>query len=121
VMLLRDRAAPHSFLTRRSCKIHHDNQTQTKKMRPDLVKRGIGGALDSMEGKAGLFKVYLRGEYDAASLTADLGCGQCGQPKNVPAHIAHSPYDDCGLLIQTSVGNDGGLGRPRTNRSGRAA
>jgi hypothetical protein len=24
------------------------------------------------------------------------GCGQCGQPKSVPAHTAHSPYDDEG-------------------------
>lgn len=22
-----------------------------------------------------------------------MGCGQCGQPKSVPAHTAHSPYD----------------------------
>jgi hypothetical protein len=38
--------------------------------------------------------------------------------KNTPAHTAHSPYDDGGLLIHTSGGSDGGLGTPRTNRSG---
>jgi hypothetical protein len=21
-----------------------------------------------------------------------MGCGQCGQPENTPAHTAHSPY-----------------------------
>ena len=31
------------------------------------------------------------------------------------------PYDDCGLLIHTSMGRDGGLGMPRMNRSGCAA
>jgi hypothetical protein len=30
----------------------------------------------------------------------------------------HSHYGDCGLLIQTSSGRDGGLGSPRTKRSG---
>ena len=30
----------------------------------------------------------------------------------------HSHYDDCGRLIQTSSGKDGGLGSPRTKRSG---
>ena len=35
----------------------------------------------------------------------------------------HCPqlYDDCGLLIHTSIGRDGGLGMPRLNRSGCAA
>ena len=27
-----------------------------------------------------------------------MSCGQCGQPKNVPAHTAHSPDDEAALF-----------------------
>jgi len=38
-----------------------------------LAKEGITGAKDSLEGDKGLFKVYLRGDYNALPLTRDLG------------------------------------------------
>jgi len=38
-----------------------------------MAQRGIGGPRNSLEGEAGLFKVYFQGEYDSASLIADLG------------------------------------------------
>ena len=38
-----------------------------------MAQRGIAGPRNSLEGVAGLFKVYFQGEYDSASLTSDLG------------------------------------------------
>jgi len=38
-----------------------------------IAQKGIAGPKDSLEGKAGLYKVYFQGEYDSASLTTDLG------------------------------------------------
>jgi len=38
-----------------------------------MAQRGVAGPRNSLEGRAGLFKVYFQGEYDSASLTADLG------------------------------------------------
>jgi len=38
-----------------------------------MAQRGIHGATDSLEGRAGLYHVYLRGEYEPGHLTANLG------------------------------------------------
>ncbi len=38
-----------------------------------MAQMGICGPRDSLEGKNGLYHVYFQGEYDAASLTRDLG------------------------------------------------
>jgi 2-methylcitrate dehydratase PrpD len=38
-----------------------------------MAQKGINGPRDSLEGDAGLFKVYFQGEYDSASLTRELG------------------------------------------------
>jgi 2-methylcitrate dehydratase PrpD len=38
-----------------------------------LAKKGITGAMESIEGKAGLLNLYQRGEYDSAVLVQDLG------------------------------------------------
>jgi hypothetical protein len=54
-----------------------------------------------------------------------LGCSQAvgmwATGNGVGCPHTHSHYDDCGRLIQTSSGKDGGLGSPRTKRSGCAA
>lgn len=38
-----------------------------------MAQRGIKGVENSLEGRAGLFNLYFGGEYDPASLTAELG------------------------------------------------
>ncbi|MFH1382685.1 MAG: MmgE/PrpD family protein [Chloroflexota bacterium] len=38
-----------------------------------LAKKGVTGARESLEGRAGLFNVYQGGEYDRNALTRDLG------------------------------------------------
>jgi 2-methylcitrate dehydratase PrpD len=38
-----------------------------------MAQRGIKGARNSLEGKAGLFNLHLKGEYNPASLTEELG------------------------------------------------
>jgi 2-methylcitrate dehydratase PrpD len=38
-----------------------------------LAKEGFTGAIDSLEGRKGLFQVYLRGDYSLTPLTRDLG------------------------------------------------
>ena len=38
-----------------------------------MAEKGIAGPQDSLEGAAGLYRVYFHGEYDPAPLTADLG------------------------------------------------
>jgi len=38
-----------------------------------MAAKGIAGAPRSLEGKAGLYRLYFLGEYDPAALTADLG------------------------------------------------
>lgn len=40
-----------------------------------LAQKGITGAKNSFEGKAGIFQLYQRGEYEAAPLTEALGKG----------------------------------------------
>ena len=54
-----------------------------------------------------------------------LGCSQAvgiwTTENGVGCPHTHSHYDDCGRLIQTSSGKHGGLGSPRTKRSGCAA
>lgn len=38
-----------------------------------MAQKGIAGAPRSLEGKAGLFRLFFHGEYDPEALTADLG------------------------------------------------
>jgi len=38
-----------------------------------MAQKGIAGPKNSLEGRAGLFKVYFQGEYDPVPLTVDLG------------------------------------------------
>jgi len=38
-----------------------------------MAQRGVAGPRNSLEGRAGLFKVYFQGEYDPTPLTANLG------------------------------------------------
>ncbi|MFC1929334.1 MmgE/PrpD family protein [Chloroflexota bacterium] len=38
-----------------------------------MAQKSIAGPQESLEGKAGLYKLYFQGEYDSASLTRDLG------------------------------------------------
>ena len=39
----------------------------------ELAERGISGPLDSLEGTDGLFRAMVRAEFDASSITKDLG------------------------------------------------
>jgi 2-methylcitrate dehydratase PrpD len=55
-----------------------------------MAERGITGAKNSLEGKFGLFNLYHGGDYDAGTLTADLG-------KRFEAeNIGFKPYPCCG-------------------------
>src|SRR4030067_3499716 len=38
-----------------------------------MAERGITGDRDPLEGRTGLFKTYMGGDYDPGILTADLG------------------------------------------------
>ncbi len=54
-----------------------------------MAQRGISGGKNSLEGRAGLFNLYFRGEYDPAPLTADLGKTFEG------ANVSFKPYPAC--------------------------
>ncbi|OGO31159.1 MAG: hypothetical protein A2Z29_03245 [Chloroflexi bacterium RBG_16_56_11] len=56
-----------------------------------MAERGITGERNSLEGKSGLFNVYMRGDYDPKILTADLGTRFEG------VNIGDKPYPCCGL------------------------
>ncbi len=56
-----------------------------------MAERGITGERDPLEGKAGIFKTYMRGDYDSAILTADLG------KRWEVVNIGDKPYPCCGL------------------------
>jgi 2-methylcitrate dehydratase PrpD len=56
-----------------------------------MAERGITGERDPLEGKSGLYKVYMGGDYDPKILTAELG--QRWEVTN----IGNKPYPCCGL------------------------
>jgi 2-methylcitrate dehydratase PrpD len=56
-----------------------------------MAERGITGERSSLEGKTGLYQVYMRGDYDPKILTADLGKRFEG------INIGDKPYPCCGL------------------------
>lgn len=56
-----------------------------------MAERGITGERDPLEGKTGLFKTYMGGDYDPKVLTADLG------KRFEVVNIGDKPYPCCGL------------------------
>jgi 2-methylcitrate dehydratase PrpD len=56
-----------------------------------MAERGITGERNSLEGKNGLYQVYLQGDYDPKILTAGLGKRFEG------INIGDKPYPCCGL------------------------
>ncbi|MBA7702595.1 hypothetical protein ES703_111364 [subsurface metagenome] len=56
-----------------------------------MAERGITGERDPLEGRTGLFKTYMGGDYDVKILTADLGKRFEG------VNIGNKPYPCCGL------------------------
>ncbi len=56
-----------------------------------MAERGITGERDALEGKAGIFKTYMGGDYDPKVLTADLG------KRWEVVNIGDKPYPCCGL------------------------
>jgi len=56
-----------------------------------MAERGITGERDPLEGRTGLFKTYMGGDYDPKILTADLG------KKFEGVNIGNKPYPCCGL------------------------
>ena len=56
-----------------------------------MAERGITGERDPLEGKTGLYKTYMGGDYDPVILTADLGQRWEG------INIGDKPYPCCGL------------------------
>ncbi len=69
-----------------------------------MAQRGISGVQNSLEGKAGLFNLYFRGEYDPAPLTAGLGKRFEG------ADVGFKPWPACG---ETHASIDATLGLVR--------
>lgn len=51
-----------------------------------LAEKGITGAINSLEGEFGLYKVYHGGKYDPAALTSELG------KRFAVSHITFKPY-----------------------------
>jgi 2-methylcitrate dehydratase PrpD len=56
-----------------------------------MAERGITGQRESLEGASGLYKVYMGGDYNPQTLTADLGRRFEG------VNIGDKPYPCCGL------------------------
>ena len=56
-----------------------------------MAERGITGERDALEGKAGIFKTYMGGDYDPKALTAELG------KRWEVVNIGNKPYPCCGL------------------------
>jgi len=56
-----------------------------------MAERGITGERDALEGKSGIYKVYMGGDYDPRVLTADLG------KRWEVVNIGNKPYPCCGL------------------------
>jgi 2-methylcitrate dehydratase PrpD len=57
-----------------------------------MAERSITGERDPLEGKTGLFNVYMGGDYDPDILTADLGKRFEG------VNIGQKPYPCCGFI-----------------------
>jgi 2-methylcitrate dehydratase PrpD len=55
-----------------------------------MAERGISGASNILEGKAGLFNLYHNGEYDSRILTSELGS------RFEIENIGFKPYPSCG-------------------------
>lgn len=67
-----------------------------------LAQRGVTGPKDILEGKAGLYNLYYRGEYNPVLLTADLGEKYEGiniSIKPWPACRAIHPYVEAALSL----------------------
>jgi 2-methylcitrate dehydratase PrpD len=56
-----------------------------------MAERGITGERDALEGKAGIFKTYMGGDYDPKAMTKDLG------KRFEVVNIGNKPYPCCGL------------------------
>jgi len=56
-----------------------------------MAERGITGERDPLEGRTGLYRTYMREDYDPRILTADLGKRFEG------VNIGDKPYPCCGL------------------------
>jgi len=56
-----------------------------------MAERGITGAKNSLEGEFGMFNLYHGGDYDAKTLTADLG------ERFEGINVSFKPYPCCGL------------------------
>jgi 2-methylcitrate dehydratase PrpD len=56
-----------------------------------MAERGITGERDPLEGRTGLYKIYMGGDYNPKILTSDLGKRFEG------ANIGDKPYPCCGL------------------------
>jgi 2-methylcitrate dehydratase PrpD len=56
-----------------------------------MAERGITGERDPLEGKSGIFKTYMGGDYDPKILTVDLG------KRWEVVNIGNKPYPCCGL------------------------
>jgi 2-methylcitrate dehydratase PrpD len=56
-----------------------------------MAQKGINGGENSLEGKAGFFNLYYRGEYDHSRLTEDLGKRFEG------ANVSFKPWPCCRL------------------------
>jgi 2-methylcitrate dehydratase PrpD len=56
-----------------------------------MAERGITGERDPLEGRTGLYKTYMGGDYDPALLTAELG------KRWEVVNIGDKPYPCCGL------------------------
>jgi 2-methylcitrate dehydratase PrpD len=56
-----------------------------------MAERGITGERDPLEGKTGLFNIYMGGDYDVGVLTSELGKRFEG------INIGNKPYPCCGL------------------------
>jgi len=56
-----------------------------------MAERGITGERDPLEGRTGLFNVYMGGDYDISILTSNLGKRFEG------VNIGDKPYPCCGL------------------------
>jgi 2-methylcitrate dehydratase PrpD len=54
-----------------------------------MAQKGITGAKECLEGELGLFNLYIKGEYNPASLTADLGKRFAGTT------VTMKPYPCC--------------------------
>jgi len=62
-----------------------------------MAEKGITGAKNCLEGKAGLFKVYHGGDYDVKILKKDLG------KRFETENLGFKPYPCCGTPMLLSM------------------